>query len=271
MIGSICRLAHITEMDSGRIRIYLTQPCRKELCTDSGPAFKEMKIYCCDRPYRTISEEADEPDRKMQGRPEAEEDAYDKEAFPWKQVRDGDLFRIGSWKLRIIGLEACRKGLTGLWFPEKKLLFAGEAVGADEVPGVYSWDPQVDTLELQIEVLRRVKRLCPQMILPARGRCIGVDQQGEEGAEECLKVLDAMLGGYCLRILEVYQKVPARGGIRSEELFQEDEPAGVADTESGLKYLLYRRYIRQTETSDGFVYERGSMRLTDWNLQEKDE
>ena len=106
MIGSICRLAHITEMDSGRIRIYLTQPCRKELCTDSGPAFKEMKIYCCGRPYRTISEEADEPDRKMQGRPEAEEDAYDKEAFPWKQVRDGDLFRIGSRTLRIIGLEA---------------------------------------------------------------------------------------------------------------------------------------------------------------------
>ena len=78
-------------------------------------------------------------------------------------------------------------------------------------------------------------------------------------------------GGYCLRILEVYQKVPARGGIRSEEMFQEDESAGIADTESGLKYLLYRRYIRQTETSDGFVYERGSRRLTDWNLQEKDE
>ena len=271
MIGSICRLAHIRKVDSGRIRIYLTQPGRKELCTDSGPAFKEMKIYCCGRPYRTISEEADEPDRKMQGRPEAEEDAYDKEAFPWKQVRDGDLFRIGSRTLRIIGLEACRKGLTGLWFPEKKLLFAGEAVGADEVPGVYSWDPQVDTLGLQIEVLRRVKRLCPQMILPARGRCIGVDQQGEKGAEECLKVLDAMLVGYCLRILEVYQKVPARGGIRSEEMFQEDESAGIADTESGLKYLLYRRYIRQTETSDGFVYERSSRRLTDWNLQEKDE
>ena len=62
--------------------------------------------------------------------------------------------------------------------------------------------------------------------------------------------MDDMLGGYCLRILEVYQKVPARGGIRSEEIFQEDESAGIADTESCLKYLLYRRYIRQTEIFD---------------------
>lgn len=268
MIRSVSRLVRIPDIYSGKLRIYLTQPGRKELFTDSGPDFKEMKVYCCDRPYRTIFEEADVRDGITLGRPEAEEAAYDQEAFPWLQVRDGDLFGIGSRKLRIIGLEACRKGLTGLWYSEKKLLFAGEAVGSEEIPRVHSWNPQVDTLGLQIEVLRRVKRLCPRMLLPAKGRCIGIDQEKKEGEEECAEVLDAMMAGYCLRLLEVYQKIPARGGVRLEEMFQEDESVYSADMESCLKYLLYRRYIRQTETADGFVYERGSKKLTEWILQE---
>ena len=73
------------------------------------------------------------------------------------------------------------------------------------------------------------------------------------------------------KIQEGYSWTDVKKLCTTEEMFQEDESAGIADTESGLKYLLYRRYIRQTETSDGFVYERGSRRLTDWNLQEKDE
>lgn len=271
MLCRIFRLVRMSDAGSGTIRVFFTQPFRGEIfaAAMSDPMFDPEKIslYCCDNPY-TEMPSVNSIDRELCG---GEEQADEAEmSLTWTQVRDGDIFRIGEKALRVVGLEGCRKDLSGLWFSEKNILFSGGAIGCDELPEVHSWDPNVDTLGLQIEVLRRVRRLHSRCILPLRGSCAGLDKPADEGADDCRRVLDAMLAQYCLRVLEVYQEIPADSGISAGKILGEDEFSCGAGTESCLKYLLYRKYIRQRESADGFIYERGSLRLTDWSLQEKD-
>lgn len=271
MLRRIFRLVRMSRTGKGSIRVYFTRPCGGAIyaAAMSDPVFDPAKIslYCCDDPYgKTPS--VNSIDRELCGGAEQTDEA--EPPFPWTQVRDGDIFRIGEKALRVVGLEGCRKGLSGLWFSEKNILFSGGAIGCDELPEVCSWDPHVDTLGLQIEVLRRVRRLHPWCILPLRGSCAGLDKPADEGADDCRRVLDAMLAQYCLRVLEVYQEIPADSGISAGKILGEDEFSCGTGTESCLKYLLYRKYIRQRESADGFIYERGSLRLTDWSLQEKD-
>lgn len=271
MLRRIFRLVRMLGAGGGNIRVYLTRPCGGEIyaAAMSDPVFDPAKIslYCCDDPYGEMPS-VNSMDRELCGGAEQADEAEPQ--LLWTQVRDGDIFRIGEKALRVVGLEGCRKGLSGLWFSEGNILFSGGAIGCDELPEVHSWDPNVDTLGLQIEVLRRVRRLHPRCILPLRGSCVGLDRQADEGTDDCRRVLDAMLAQYCLRILEVYQEIPAGGLISAARLLGENDLSCGAGTESCLKYLLYRKYIRQRESADGLVYERGSLRLTDWSLQEKD-
>lgn len=301
MLRSVFRLVRMLGSGSGNVRVFFTQPCGGEICTAAVSSAAPDSENAADaantaNTANTINaanaantanaaNAANTANTALYvfehfGRgalressmdfPDSTEQTEKAQAAPLRtRVQDGDIFRIGEKTLRAICLEGCQKGLCGLWFPEKNILFSGEAISRDDLPEVRSWDPNIDTLGLQIEVLRRVGKREPQCILPARGNHIGVDSPENEGKENCRKVLDAMLTQYCMRILEVYQKVPAREGIPAGRLFQEDELECGAGTESCLKYLLYRRYIRERETAEGCIYERGSLRLTDWSLQEK--
>ena len=210
-------------------------------------------------------------------------------------VSDGIVIRPGRSALRCIQTEGCGRGLMSLWLEKKGILFCGDAVGCDHLPPVHMWDNRIDTLGLQFETLRRLRAMPVQMILPGHGEPAGLDDLPGTGGEPlsvptqapssnrsaqghgfhkhrsfaaCAKILDDAVGRYCIRLLEVYQRVPAKGSVPAEQLEEETGSPGVL---SFCKYLLYRRYIRYRETESGeAVYERGSQLLTDWGMQQED-
>ena len=193
-------------------------------------------------------------------------------------VRDGIVLRPGTSVLHCIQTEGCARGLMSLWMDREGVLFCGDAVGCDHLPPVCMWDSRIDTLGLQFETLRRLRALPVQMILPGRGEPAGVDDMllqrrrggfpEPEPSKDCAAVLDDAVRQYCIRILEVYQRVPAKGGISAEKL----EKGTAMDPDTALsccKYLLYRRYLRYRESESGEAfYERGTMLLTDWGMQQ---
>jgi glyoxylase-like metal-dependent hydrolase (beta-lactamase superfamily II) len=316
ILRSVCRLAKGHGVESEGIQVFLTDAFGEEMCEMIRSVPGEMTLYSAAWPDCPPDVETDgsssrevKPDTGEYlsggtdtGRhsPEEMESSEGIPIRPWKKIRDGDTIRIGDRILCVLNLEGCRKGLTGLWFAETGILFTGESVGSGYLPVVQDWDLKMDTLGLQIEVLRRMINLTPQCILPGCGMLVGIDNlpepegniAGEEiektgsdyrnaflsasesvfGKEkekrrispECEDVLNVMLTNYCLRILEVYQKIPVQGTIREEELIQPEHAGERASTMSCLKYLLYRKYVRRHETQDGYLYERGSLRLTDW-------
>ncbi|MBR2729499.1 MAG: MBL fold metallo-hydrolase [Lachnospiraceae bacterium] len=227
--------------------------------------------------------------------------------------------RIGGVLLCCIRAEGHAPGMRCLWLAEKGILFSGDIVGCDHLPEVPVRDKKVDALGLQIETVRRLRRLPLQMILPGSGRAAGLDEAPERmraqdrGAvypadacyrkdagdercagngksagnkkyggngktaascarEVCTAVLDEMIRQYCIRILEVYQKVPLQGSISLDKLKTRMKAAGTGrreekSTESICRYLCDRKYIHAREDESGqTLYERGSVFLTDWKL-----
>ena len=226
---------------------------------------------------------------------EDEGDGADDPQILQMQISDGNMIRLGGTILRCIKTEGCARGLMSLWVDKEGILFCGDAVGCDHLPQVRMWDSRVDTLGLQFETLRRLRAMPVRMLLPGHGEPAGLDDlsgpdeellpgqadpppsnrsakgQGAPGREPsaaCAAVLDEAVRQYCIRLLEVYQRVPAKGSIPAEKLEKENgsEAAGVL---SFCKYLLYRRYLRYRETESGeSIYERGSVLLTDWNMRQ---
>ena len=317
ILRSVCRLARGLGAGQDGIQVFLTDACGNEMCEMIRSLPDGMRLFCAAQPACLPDEDADcsvpkeagsDTEVYLSGDVETDADALSSgkietaEGMPirsWTRIGDGDTIRIGSRLLCVIGLEGCRKGQTGLWFPEKGVLFSGEAAGCGYLPDVEDWDPKMDTLGLQIEALRRMMNLAPQCILTGCGMPAGVDDLPDPGScftgeeiddtdgsygtvissagpvignenerriisPECAEILNEMLSNYCLRILEVYQKIPVRGTIREEKLIRPESDGESASTISCLKYLLCRKYVRRHETQDGYLYERGSLRLTDW-------
>ena len=215
--------------------------------------------------------------------------------------------RIGRVLLRCLQAQGPAPGLRCLWLAEEGILFSGEAAGCDHLPEVPLRDKRIDSLGLQFETLRQLRRLPLQMILPGSGAAAGLDElpemtrakNGEAvcsadafyeknaenknnvvnknnvaayGQEACTGALDDMIRQYCIRILEVYQKVPLQGSISLEKLKKRRKAAGTGrredgSTESICKYLCDRKYLQVREDGSGqILYERGSVFLTDWKL-----
>ncbi len=299
MLENICRLACGLGAEPEKMQVYLTNSDSESGRTIMGCVPGEMTLYCrkeaetpsiqpapsAEQVRSTQSAPSAEQVRSTQPVPSAEQVRSIQPAPSAEQeeprrartlVRDGDSINIGEVRLYVLNMEGCVREQTGLWIPEQGILFAGDAIRSGRAPEVRTWDPAIDMLSLQIEVLRRIRRLSVQCILPGRGPCPGVDilsgdnnkrnGQVEKFSPECLEVLDSTLAQYCVQILEVYQKIPVKGQITEEELIAQDDLSGGSCSESCLRYLLYRKYIHRNVLDDGVFYERGSIRLTDWTL-----
>ena len=279
MLRSINMLSRGLGAAEGRLKLFLTAGCTDE----------RMRLMYRTLPPQTVIYSALSPCEKPEsGTEDGETDAC------LVQVFDGSPIPLGSSMLKCIQTEGCSRGLMSLWMEREGILFCGDAVGCDYLPPVQMWDSRIDTLGLQIETLRRLRSMPVQMILPGHGAPAGVEDlpdacteppaaqtepssSKKPGSERslrkrglspvCAAVLDDTLMKYCIHILEVYQRVPSRGSILVEKMEQEGEN-GASSVLSCCKYLLYRKYIRCKKDEEGqAVYERGSILLTDWGMQ----
>ena len=269
MLESICRLAAGLGARPDKMQVYLTQAGSEEALALIENIPSEITLYCCREPENTIAPGAIEAVQEPEGPEPVLTRPASRSMRTWIHVQDGDAIRIGGKALQVINMEGCHREQTGLWIPKEGILFAGDAVSSIRLPEVRNWDPRIDMLALQFETIRRVRGLAVQCILTGSGPCTGVDELPEERAQrrdritpECASVLDQMMEQYCMRILEVYQKVPAKGGISAETIIAKDALSKGAGTESCLRYLLYRKYIVRHDQPDEDIYERGSTRLT---------
>lgn len=184
------------------------------------------------------------------------------------RVSDGDRIRVGEYSFTCVSIPGTSAEAMGLWLPAKGLLFAGNAFSFERLPVTECPDGVMDMLSLQFETIRKIRSMRPNKILTGAGR--NAMTPGESG-----EMADRMMSKYCLLLLKCYQIVCDHPGITAEELDQtmakiyprqpwEDISDGISD--SLRRYLLYRKYIIETETENGGVFERGSMRLTDWKM-----
>lgn len=183
-------------------------------------------------------------------------------------VSDGDRIRVGEFFFTCVGLPGTSDGAVGLWFPAKRLLFAGEAFSFERLPMPMCPDGTMDMLGLQFETIRRIRSMRPNKILTGTGR-------NAMAPGECSDMADQMTSKYCLLLLKYYQIVCDHPGLTAEELDihmlernsgQPREEVPVEISSSLRRYLLYRRFIVEAESEKGVVFERGSMRLTDWKI-----
>lgn len=266
MYGGMARLAQGLGASRDALQVFLT--CPEEADPFGGSLPGDVRVYCPEKPW------------DGEGR--------------WIQVWDGDIIRIGGYALRCMGMDGTRRRQLGLWLPKTGTLFCGAAAGCDHVPFVGEWDPRIDTLGLQFELIRRLLQMPVRCILPGCGSPAGADslfaaeyernacaeegmgrrQDGKNAAEktispECAKVLGGMLSAYCLRILKVYQDAVCSGRAQADKGASPRGDGEGVEEGAALRFLLYRKYIRQRETEDGIFYERGSRRLTDWDLSQQ--
>lgn len=290
MLQNILMLCRGLGAEEGKTKLFLTAGTaddRLETLLKLLPA--EMTVYIPLTAYDGINKEKNAVTGELK-------DTDAPEPARRVHVSDGTAIRLGRSLLRCIQTEGCRRGLMSLWMEKKGILFCGDAVGCDYLPTVRIWDSRIDTMGLQIETLRRLRSMPVQMILPGHGEPAGLEEPpgadsetapanaqsssnlpakgrgscGQGISAACAAVLDDAVTQYCIRILEVYQRVPSRGSIPAELMERQREDGDdVCSVLSCCKYLLYRRYIRCRETDQGeAVYERGSMLLTDWCMQQ---
>lgn len=177
-------------------------------------------------------------------------------------ARDGDKIRVGDKTLHCVRSTGASNAKMSLWIPEHRILLAGEAAGCDPLPKIRDTDDRKDMLGLMFETIRFFKSLNPVCILPGKG-------EAAHTAQECLALLDGMMGKYCLQLLQCYQLIRDHPGHTVEWLEEEigRSPLGSECSCAAChKYLLYRKYVRAIEKEDGaVVYEPGSTQLTRWN------
>lgn len=227
MLRNIRRLARALDVGEGMIRTFLTR-------IDEGQmvGFLREQIPGSDV-YTMLLPDSVQEKTESSG-----------EWDSWKEVVDGDVIRVGACSLQCIAAEGCQRGQMALWFPEKGILFSGDAIGCDHVPDVMNWDEKIDVMGLQIEVLRRFRSLPVRCILPGTGAAAGVEETDWSRSERfsgnaddasakkrnrpgisaaSAEVVDGMLSRYCIRILETYQKIPSGGSIEEEKILRPDD------------------------------------------------
>jgi len=84
----------------------------------------------------------------------------------FKILQDGDLLKIGEYKLTCIETPGHSLGHTCLYEADKKLLISGDHILGDISPNIQGWSDEQDMLKLYLNSLDKVYHLDVDLVLP---------------------------------------------------------------------------------------------------------
>jgi len=110
---------------------------------------------------------------------------------------DGDIIRIGDYRLQCMLTPGHTQGHICLYEEEKQLLFSGDHILYDITPHIESWSYEINSLKHYMESLDKVRTLPVKLVLPGHrnfftdlaGRIDELKKHHETRANEVLEVL----------------------------------------------------------------------------------
>ncbi len=190
------------------------------------------------------------------------------ECIEFTQVSEGDLIKLGNYRLQCIDTPGHTSGHMCLWLKEKGILFSGDMFLYEMLPCVGIWDETDNEIEIMLNSLARLKQYPIQKVFPSHG--------SDDG--DFIKRLEEIERQFYVRILHMYRLVydyPAKNAYDLCEYFYQnsnnwDEALpqkkwhAMGEALTFLNYLRNKKYVAVKQSKHGLVNIPGKNKLTDY-------